>query len=119
MKPSLLAAMLLAAPALSALAAEAPSASKFYASKCVACHGKDGRGSAKMAKMLKVDAKDLDLLDEKRTEESDAKFVKAVLDGKGKKMPSYKAKLEGLEPAALVAHIRTLKPSKAEGEAKP
>jgi mono/diheme cytochrome c family protein len=119
MKPSLFAAMLLAVPALAAFAAEPPSAARFYVSKCAACHGKDGRGGAKMAKLLKVEAKDLDLLDEKRTDAIDARFVKAVLEGKGKKMPGYKAKLEGLEPAALVAHVRTLKPSKVEGEAKP
>jgi len=118
MKTPILAALLLAAPSLAAFAAEAPTPEKFYASKCASCHGKDARGNAKMLKMFKVEAKDLDLLDDE-AKDADAKAVKAIVDGKGKKMPAYKEKLEGLDPAALVSYIRGLKPAKAKGEAKP
>ncbi|MBI4062123.1 MAG: c-type cytochrome [Elusimicrobia bacterium] len=104
----LAAAVAVASPAA---AAEKPSAEKFYAGKCASCHGKDGRGNAKMLKMFKVEAKDLDLLDGAGTPEEDAAFVKAILEGKGKKMPSFKAKLGGLDPADLVAYIHGLKPA--------
>lgn len=105
--------------ALSAFAAdEKPTPEKFYASKCASCHGKDGRGNLKMLKMLKVEAKDLDLLDEKRTKEEDAEFTKDILEGKGKKMPAYKEKLNGLDMADLINYIYSLKPAEAK-TAKP
>ena len=117
MKITLFATLMLAS--LSAFAAdEKPTADKFYAGKCASCHGKDGRGNLKMLKMLKVEAKDLDLLDEKRTKEEDAEFTKDILEGKGKKMPAYKAKLNGLEVADLINYIYSLKPAEAKA-AKP
>ena len=119
MKIPLLTAALIAALGASASAAdEKPSAEKFYASKCASCHGKDGRGNLKMLKMLRVEAKDLDLLDEKSGPEEDAEFVKAILDGKGKKMPAFKAKLSGLDVADLIKYIHGLKPADAKGTAK-
>ncbi len=117
--PLLTAAMIAALSAGASAAGEKPSPDKFYAKKCASCHGKDGRGNSKLLKMFKVEAKDLDLLDEKSTPEEDAEFVKAVLDGKGKKMPAFKAKLGGLDPADLVKYIHSLKPADAKGAAKP
>lgn len=98
---------------------EKPTADKFFAAKCASCHGKDGRGNAKMLKMLKVEAKDLDLLADKRSKEEDAEFTKYILEGKGKKMPAYKAKLNGLDVADLINYIHSLRPAEAAKAAKP
>lgn len=119
MKIALLTAMMIAGLGAAASAAdEKPSAEKFYAGKCASCHGKDGRGNAKMLKMFKVEAKDLDLLDEKSSPEEDAEFTKAVLEGKGKKMPAFKSKLAGLDVADLIKYVHALKPAE-KGAAKP
>lgn len=120
MKTALLtAAMIAAFGAIASAADEKPSAEKFYAGKCASCHGKDGRGNSKMLKMLKVEAKDLDLLDAKSTPEEDAEFARIILEGKGKKMPAFKAKLGGLDAAELVKYIHSLKTASAKGAAKP
>jgi cytochrome c6 len=100
----------LAVPSAYAADEEKPTAEKFYASKCASCHGKDGKGVEKMAKMLKVELKELDLVDKPATPEEDAEFVKITLEGK-KKMPAYKDKLKGLDPKELVKYIRGLKPA--------
>lgn len=119
MKTALQMAVMIAALSASAHAAdEKPTAEKFFGSKCASCHGKDGRGNAKMLKMFKVEAKALDLLDEKRSKEADAQFAKDILEGKGKKMPAYKDKLSGLDVADLVNYIHGLKPAE-EKPAKP
>lgn len=120
MKTILSLALILVGAALSASAAdEKPTADKFYAGKCASCHGKDARGNPKMAKMFKVEAKDLDLLGEKRTKEEDAEFTKDILNGKGKKMPAFKEKLAGLDVAALIDYIHSLRPAEAKAAAKP
>lgn len=120
MKTALLTAATIAVLTASASAAdEKPSAEKFYAGKCASCHGKDGRGNSKMVKMLKVEAKDLDLLDAKSTPEEAAEFARIILEGKGKKMPAFNAKLGGLDAAELVKYIRSLRPAAAKAAAKP
>ena len=119
MKTALMTAVMIAALSAPAFAAdEKPAADKFYAGKCASCHGKDGRGNAKMAKMFKVEAKALDLLGEKRTKEEDAEFTKIILDGKAK-MPAFKAKLAGLDVADLINYIHSLRPAEAKAAAKP
>lgn len=109
MRMILVAAAVLAAASARAAEEEKITAEKYYASKCASCHGKDGKGSEKMAKMLKVDAKELDLVS---SDDSDEEFLKATLEGKGKKMPAYKDKLKGLDPKELLAYVKTLRPKK-------
>ena len=106
----ILATAALVAPAVSA--EEKPAADKFYAAKCVSCHGKDGKGVEKMAKMLKLDLKDLDLVDAASLSKKDEELITLTLDGK-KKMPAYKAKLGGLDIAELIKYVRALKPAEA------
>ncbi|BDG10283.1 c-type cytochrome [Anaeromyxobacter paludicola] len=89
----LFAAALVASLALGAAAARADDASLF-ASKCAACHGKDGKGGS-MAKspiagMAEADAH------------------KAIADGKGK-MPAYKGKLSDAEISGLAKYVHGLK----------
>lgn len=104
------AATILLAPA--AFAEDKPAADKFYAAKCASCHGKDGKGVEKMAKMLKTEAKELDLVDAATLSKKDEELIAVTLDGK-KKMPAYKAKLGGLDVAELIRYVRSLKPVEA------
>lgn len=98
--------LLLAVNAAAAPAA-APKAdgAKLFAAKCTACHAKDGKGSAAMAKMFKL--KDPSVLDLTKTGDTDAELAKTIADGRNK-MPSFKGKLKDNELAALVDYVRSL-----------
>ncbi|MBK8576088.1 MAG: cytochrome c [Elusimicrobia bacterium] len=78
-----------------------------YNQKCASCHGKDGKGTASMAKMFKVDIALLDLTDKATLDKKDD-----VLDGitaKGvAKMPGYETKLKPEQIKALTAYFRSL-----------
>ena len=103
-------AALSVAVVLSAAAADVkPDAAAIYKAKCTSCHGKDGKGNEKMLKMFKVEAKDMNLIDEGTLAEKDEDLSKFILTGK-KKMPSFKDKLMGLDVAELVKYIRGLNP---------
>ena len=99
-------------------AAPAPAdAAKAFASKCAACHAKDGKGNASMAKMFKLkDAASLDLTGEATAQKTDAELAKAVAEGRGK-MPSFKSKLKDAEISALVAYLRALSAAPAAPKA--
>ena len=73
-----------------------------FKSKCAACHGADGTGSA-MGK--KMGAHDFTTADVQKT--SDAELTDTITNGKNK-MPKY-GSLKPEEIKGLVAHIRTLK----------
>jgi len=77
-----------------ALAADAAT---LFASKCAACHGKDGKGTAVGQKM---GAKDITAL-----KGSEAELVKDISNGKGK-MPAYKDKLSADEIQALAKFVK-------------
>lgn len=96
-----------------AFAADAPDAGATYKAKCASCHGKDGKGNDKMLKMLKVEAKELNLVDEGTLADKDEDLLKAIVEGKNKKMPAFKGKLGGLDAAELVKYLRALKPEPA------
>jgi cytochrome c6 len=102
---------LLLAVNAAAQASSAPAkidAAKIYAAKCAACHAKDGKGSAPMAKMFKLaDPAALNLTADATAKKSDADLVKTITDGRGK-MPVFKGKLKDAEISALAAYIRTL-----------
>ncbi|MBI4397240.1 MAG: cytochrome c [Elusimicrobia bacterium] len=91
-------------------------AAKAYTGKCASCHGKDLKGSPTMAKMFKVDAAALNLVDEGTLAKTDEELTKITADGLNK-MPAYKSKLKPEEIAAQVAYIRSLAP-KAEPKAQ-
>jgi cytochrome c6 len=73
-----------------------------FKSKCVACHGADGSGSA-MGK--KLGAHDFTTADVQKM--SDAELTDVITNGKNKMPPSKSLKPEDVK--GLVAHIRTLK----------
>jgi cytochrome c6 len=83
----------LAAPAFAAV-----DAAGLFASKCAACHGKDGKGSPVGKKM---GAKDL-TEEQKETEKT---IADDIANGKGK-MPAFKAKLSADEISALAKYIK-------------
>jgi cytochrome c6 len=85
-------ALSLAAPTLAADAAA------LFASKCAACHGKDGKGSPTG---MKMGVKDLS--GEKG--ESVKEIAEDISAGKGK-MPSFKGKLSPDEIQALAKYVK-------------
>jgi mono/diheme cytochrome c family protein len=85
------------------LSAHAQNASEtLYKSKCVACHGADGTGSATGKKM---GAHDFTTAEVQKM--SDAELTDVITNGKNK-MPKY-GSLKPEEIKGLVAYIRTLK----------
>lgn len=77
-------------------------ASDLYDHKCAVCHGKDGLGNT--AKGKKVHVKDVHV----NMKDSEADMIKAVTDGKGDDMDSYKKEFTADQIKALVAYYRGL-----------
>jgi mono/diheme cytochrome c family protein len=78
------------------------SAADLYDHKCAVCHGKDGLGNT--AKGKKVHVKDVHV----NMKDSEADMIKAVTDGKGDDMDSYKKEFTADQIKALVAYYRSL-----------
>ena len=78
-----------------------------FAAKCASCHGKDGKGSASMAKMFKVAAAKLDLTASKAAE---ADLIKVITDGR-EKMPKFGGKLDEAAIAAAAKYAFSLRPA--------
>ena len=86
------------------LSAYAQNASEtLYKSKCAACHGADGSGSATGKKMGAHDFTTADVQGM-----SDAELSTIITNGKNK-MPAYGKSLKAEDIKGLVSHIRTLK----------
>jgi cytochrome c6 len=87
--------------ALAALAfagtAVAADAAAVYSSKCNACHGKDGKGTAVGKKMGAPDIAALN--------KSEADIAAAIANGKGK-MTGYKGKLTDEEIQAVAKFVK-------------
>ncbi len=77
-----------------------------YKSKCVACHGTDGSGSA-MGK--KIGVHDFHSADVQK--QTDMELTAIIANGKNK-MPSYQKTLKADEITGLVAFVRSLAPAK-------
>ena len=103
-----------------AMAREAVSADKvpisgpdLYTKKCAMCHGSQGEGSAKMAKLLKTPIRDFRQV--VATSATLALWKKITLEGKGK-MPAYGKKLSAREVDSVLPHLVSLtKSGKASG----
>src|SRR5580658_9895750 len=76
---------LAAAAASSIQAADATAGKAVYDKSCKSCHGPDGAGNPAVAKMMKVDLKDLKSADVQAMSDDDLK--KIITDGKGKMKP--------------------------------
>ena len=77
-------------------------AADLYNKKCAVCHGKDGLGNT--AKGKKVHVKDV----HENMKDSEAVMIKAVTDGKGDDMDSYKNEFNADQVKALVEYYRSL-----------
>ncbi len=80
-----------------AAAARAEDAGTLFQKKCVACHGKDGKGSTAG---LKLGAKDLTA-----TKLAEPQLVDVITNGRNKMMPN-KGKLSEAEIASLAKFIK-------------
>jgi mono/diheme cytochrome c family protein len=95
--------VLLAATA--GLAADAKAGQVAYDKSCKSCHGSDGTPNAAIAKMLKVDIKDLKSAEVQGM--SDADLKKVITEGMGKMKPVKT--VSGSDADNVVAYIRSLK----------
>lgn len=75
-----------------------------FKKKCAMCHGPDGSGNPKMAKMLKVE---LAVNTDSVAAMSDADIGKLLAEGRGKKKPVKR--LSEDDVASVIAFLRTLK----------
>lgn len=75
-----------------------------YDKSCKTCHGLDGTANPAIAKMMKVEMKNLQSADVQAA--SDDELKKIIIDGKGKMRPM--PNLSG-SAADIVAYMRTLK----------
>jgi mono/diheme cytochrome c family protein len=104
MRTTLLIALGLAAAATAIQAADAAAGKAAYDKSCKSCHGPDGTANPAVAKMMKVDIKDLKSPDIQAMSDDDLK--KVITDGKGKMKPQASASSSA---ADIVAYIRTWK----------
>jgi len=87
------------------LAADAKAGEAVYSKSCKSCHGADGSGNPAIAKMMKVDLRDLKSAEVQS--KSDADLKKVVTDGTGKMKPV--AAVTGSSVDDVVAYLRSLK----------
>src|SRR5450432_1500591 len=96
----------LAAPAANAVqAADANAGKAVYQKSCKSCHGPDGAGNPAIAKMMKVEMKDLKSSDVQAMSDDDLK--KIITDGKGRMKPF--ASVSGADADNVVAYVKSLK----------
>jgi mono/diheme cytochrome c family protein len=91
-------------PVLAVAGGDAETGKAIFGKKCASCHGKDGSGNPKMAKMLKVE---LAVNTESVAGMSDDDLTKLLTEGRGKKKP-----VKGLsddDMKNVIAYVRTLK----------
>ena len=76
-----------------------------YDKSCKTCHGADGTANPNIAKMMKVEIKDLGSTEVQAR--SDADLKKVVTDGQGKMKPIKS--VAGKDLDNVIAHVRSLK----------
>jgi len=97
-------ALALAAAAVM-FAADAKAGKALYDTSCKSCHGPDGTPVAAIAKMMKVEMKDLKSKDVQSM--SDADIASVITKGKGKMQPVKAVTSKSAEDVA--AYVHTLK----------
>src|SRR5438477_12496106 len=88
-----------------ALAADAKAGQAAYDKSCKSCHGADGTANPAIAKMMKVEMKDLKSAEVQAM--SDADLKKTISEGKGKMKPVKI--LSSSDADNVVSYIRSLK----------
>ena len=86
-----------------AVAGDADSGKALYEKSCVGCHGADGKGNEKMAKLL--GDKGLNIVGDETKKKSDEQFMKVLAEGSGK-MPASKLSKE--EQKQVLSYVRSL-----------
>lgn len=86
-----------------AIAADADGGKKLYDKSCAGCHGTDGKGNAKMAKIL--GDKGLNIVGAETKQKSDEQLLKVIAEGAGK-MPA--SKLSKDEQKQVLGYVRSL-----------
>ena len=86
-----------------ALAADADSGKALYEKSCAGCHGADGKGNEKMAKLL--GDKGLNITGSETKKKSDEQLLKILAEGAGK-MPASKLTKE--EQKQVLGYARSL-----------
>jgi mono/diheme cytochrome c family protein len=97
--------VLAAATATLALGADAKAGQAAYDKSCKQCHGPDGTPNAGVAKMMKVEMKDLKSAEIQAMSAADMKAV--ITNGKGKMKPV--ATVTGPAVDDVIAYVKTLK----------
>ena len=105
-KISILIAVLWVVAGLNApvLAGDADSGKALYEKSCAGCHGPDGKGNPKMAKIPGFD-KGLNIVTAEVKKQSDEQLLKIIAEGAGK-MPA--SKLTKAEQKQALAYARSL-----------
>ena len=85
--------------------ADAKAGQAIFDKSCKSCHGADGTPNAAVAKMLKVDIRDLKSPEVQAKSDADLKSV--ITGGQGKMKPV--SAVTGADADNLVAYVRTLK----------
>jgi mono/diheme cytochrome c family protein len=96
---------LAAAVATTAQATDPKVGQTVFEKSCKSCHGPNGAGNPAIAKMFKVEMRDLKSADVQAMSDDDMK--KVITDGKGKMKPV--SSLSGADADNVVAYIRTLR----------
>jgi mono/diheme cytochrome c family protein len=91
--------------ATAGLAADAGAGQTVYAKSCKTCHGPDGAANPAIAKMMKVDMKDLKSPEVQAMGDDDIKTI--VTNGKGKMKPV--TAVSGADLDNVIAYVRSLK----------
>jgi mono/diheme cytochrome c family protein len=94
----------LAAAAAAVQAADVAAGKAAYDKSCKSCHGADGTANPAIAKMMKVDMRNLQSAEVQA--QSDDEMKKIIVDGKGKMRPM--PSLAG-SAGEIVAYVRSLK----------
>jgi len=97
--------ILVALCATAALAANAKAGQAIYDKSCKSCHGADGTPNAAVAKMMKVDMKDLKASEVQALSDEDMKEV--ITKGKGKMKPVKT--VPGPAVDDVIGYVRSLK----------
>lgn len=102
MRIILSAAMIAALTGLTALAADAKAGQAIYEKSCKSCHGLDGTPNPAMAKMFKVEMRDLKSAEVQAMSSDDMK--KIISEGKGKMKPVKAVTGADLDNVAAYVH---------------